>query len=319
MAFSPLVDYLSRWNPGAASRLEDARIAVMSESWGQPKSMQTTYQQITTVYLHMAGPNEPDPGLQWWVKVEFHPWATLFGDMPDSDKDGVPEMYGRLRRGIVSSEVEARVKEDYLSRELSGDEVRRWLNELASYWYPSYNTDVAIAGRTAVFPNEETEPEIAQYLEGTQVTGVLFALRGKPDRKLIYNVFVVDGVSAVESPKSAAMADSGAPSFEVSSQTSELLELLRAERREQGGENYETWAEKLEPLHKKIRGLLAKRSAKRKGFVGKDGWLFFRGSLQYVVGGDLRLQGQGKNPFAPSKIPSRFSAWIFCLCRSRPK
>jgi alginate O-acetyltransferase complex protein AlgJ len=296
MAFSPLVDYLSRWNPKAASSLEDARAAVLSESWGRAPSIQTTYQQITNVFRHVAGPGEPDPGVQWWVEVEFHPWAVLFSDMPDSDGDGAPEIYGRLRSDIVSSDVDARLRADYLSRELTGKEVLTWLNELASYWYPSYNTDIAIAGRKMAFPNEQTEPEIAAQLDGAVVEGVLFALRGKPDGKLIYNVFLVDGVGpAVEDKPPVEMKPTRVPKG-VTVRTKELIGALRAELLEQGVEDYESWAEKLDRLHAKLQRLIAKRSDRLKGFVGKEGWLFFRGCLRYVVGGDLAAQAEGKNP-----------------------
>jgi hypothetical protein len=295
MAFSPLVDVLSQWNYEKASPLDDARTSVRSESWGGQKSIQVTYQEITAVYLHASG----DGPEQWWVKIEFAPWARLFPDMPDEDRDGFPEIYAQLRPALIDPEVATFAKEQYAGKVLDAKEVKTWANELASYWYPSYNTDIFDMGAATVWPVDDTEPEVVEALGGKRIENPTVVMRGKPRGKAVYNLFVVEGMTfaKVAPEEKAGPADAAAGKRELTVLLDPQRKALAGELAKIGGGSWETWAKKVAGFHAKIRKKLASRPVEIKALAGRGGFLFFRNSLDYVVGGDLQAQPAPKNPF----------------------
>ena len=77
------------------------------------------------------------------MRIEFAPWFHGFSDLPDEDEDGSPEIYGRAKPGMLDDKALALIREDYAGKVLAAAEVHSWAHKLASYWYPSYNTDLA--------------------------------------------------------------------------------------------------------------------------------------------------------------------------------
>ncbi|MBW2703890.1 MAG: hypothetical protein JRF33_23980 [Deltaproteobacteria bacterium] len=300
MAFAPLVDVLSQWNYEKASPLEDARTSVRSESWGGQKSIQITYQEITSLYLHDAG-----DGSQWLVKIEFAPWTRLFSDMPDEDGDGFPEIYGQLKPSLIDPEVMAYIKNQYAGKVLDQAGVKAWANELASYWYPSYNTDIFDMAGASVWPVKETEAEIVSALKGKIFEHPTVVIRGKPRGKALYNLFLVDGMfsadkDSVKKPDAkkpdASQGDAG--KRELTVLLGPQRKVLASELEKMGGGSWEKWNQEIAGLHKAIHKKLKSRPIEIKALAGKGGFLFFRNSLDYVVGGDLQQQAAGKNPYA---------------------
>jgi hypothetical protein len=297
LAFSPLVDYLAGWREATARGLEEARAAVRDEAWGLPRVAGRSTQQIATLYLHRGA----DGVVALWVKIEFEPWARLFAEMPDEDGDGYPEIYAQLRPGLAPAEAIGRLESDYAGRPLTAAELRSWANELASYWYPTYNTDlVDLAGATR-WPLPATEPDVAATLRGRSVDGPTIVIRGKPQGQAIYNVLVVPGYAAVgkgAAPTSARAAVSTIDNirFPVSARPEETTRALQAELDGAGG-SWSAWAERVKPLHAAIRRELSRRPKALHALIGRDGFLFYRRSLEYVVGGDLQAQPATKNPF----------------------
>ncbi len=289
MAFSPLVDVLSQWNYEKSSPLDDARAAVRSESWGRQKSIQVTFQEITEMYLHDQR--------ELWVRIEFKHWARLFGNMPDEDGDDFCEIYGRLKPDLVADEVLDYIKTEYRGRLLDREGVRAWANELASYWYPSYNTDVFDLGKNTTWPVADTEPEVLAELSGFSVGNPTVIIRGKPHGKYIYNVFIVEGLVEERPGEKSPMK----PLAErlrrhpVTVRLEPQASRLESELREHG--SWEKWAGGLKAWHRQIRRKLKKRPKKLRTLVGQDGFLFYRNSLDYVIGGDLQKQPQNKNPY----------------------
>jgi hypothetical protein len=63
------------------------------------------------------------------------------------------------------------------------------------------------------------------------------------------------------------------------------------------GGSFEAWEKAVALFHADVRAVLASRPQEIAGFVGLDGFLFFRRSLEVVVAGDFRLQKNGRDPF----------------------
>lgn len=292
LAFSPLVDALARWDYEKIALLEEARAAVRAESWGLPPSVQITYQEIVAAWLH---------GDALWVEIEFRPWVRLFEEMPDADGDGRAELFARLDTGPLEPAVFARIRDDYAGRVLAPAEVRGWANELASYWYPSYNTDVVDLAGASSWPPAEPAAEVAEVVQG-RIENPTVVIRGKPQGRAIFNVFVVEGMPAAAlSPgpkdtktKTAAPVAGRGPQ-DVSPDPGPLRDRLMAERDRRG--SWEKWIASVAPHHRRIRRMLRKRPGKLKALVGRKGFLFFRDSLACLVGGDPREQQEGKNPY----------------------
>jgi len=302
-AFSPLVDALARWDHQQARPLDEARTAVRSESWGGNRSVEEIYQEIADAFLHRTA----DGQRQLWVKIEFSPGALPFADMPDDDGDGLASIYAQLDPGRCSAAVWQQLETDYLSRELNPVEVRAWANELASYWYPSYNTDLVDLGTALQWPVRETEPEIVAEIGDLIVAAPTVVMRGKPVGAPIYNLFVVAGMPPVmaRTGATAASAPTSAPSSAppsapqaIAAQADTVCASLQRELEQSGRGSYPTWASALRPLHDDIRARLGQLPAELKALRGRDGFLFFRDELEFVLSGDLRQQPPGKNPYA---------------------
>jgi len=288
MAFSPLVDVLSQWNYEKASPLDDARAAVRAESWGRKKSIQVTFQEITEVYLHNKK--------ELWVRIEFQEWARLFENMPDEDGDGFSEIYAQLKPELVAQEVLDYIRGTYAGKLLDRRGVKAWANELASYWYPSYNTDVFDMGKNTSWPVKDTEPEVIKELGGFAVDNPAVVIRGKPHGQAIYNLFVVEGLATevVKKASEKPLAEVLKP-HPVTTILEPQVARLKSELEKR--ESWEIWARSLKSFHKQIRRKLKKRPKKLRTLIGKGGFLFYRNSMDYVVGGDLQKQPEKKNPF----------------------
>ena len=60
--------------------------------------------------------------------------------------------------------------------------------------------------------------------------------------------------------------------------------------------SYEAWDTECSSLKSKLKEILDTLPESQMGIEGKDGWLFFVKSLQYILGGDITRQAQEKNP-----------------------
>lgn len=295
LAFAPLVEWLSsRRIEGAAeaageaaATLADVGAAVRDEKWGLTLPPGIAGQQLSELYLHTpeSGPTEV------WAKVEFQPWFSSFRGSADPDGDGYPEIYGRIGSEVLPDAlppaVVAQIRQDYAGRPLSADEVKAWANQLSSYWYPSFNTDLMPVGER--WPDEHTEPSIAQALKGKVFERPAIVLRGKPQGEPTYNVFLLQGSASpagAASPSGPALALS---KTKPSPNPAPVQQALEAElQRPQ--------PQQLAPFQKAVRQRLKRMPGQVKAVAGSDGYLFYQNSLKYVVGGDLEKQRPGKNP-----------------------
>jgi hypothetical protein len=289
LAFAPVVEYLSAHKVAGAADLEDVGGAVHGESWGLAGGPQIVPQFASELFVH-AGPTP-----ELWAKVEFEPWFEALGALPDQDGDGFPEIYGRVAPTHVSAAVVEAILGDYSRKVLSRAEIKTWANQLSGYWYPSYNTDLMVAGAT--WPSDATEADIKTELGGHTFEAPTIVMRGKPQGKATYEVFVVKGQGTSSTPATARAAPAPTlPKTQPSPHPEVVVDAIRKELATTGGGSWEKWAASVAPWGEIVRRVLGATPTTVKGIAGTDGFLFFRNSLEYAVGGDLESQPKGKNP-----------------------
>ena len=76
----------------------------------------------------------------------------------------------------------------------------------------------------------------------------------------------------------------------------ENVERWRGELGRWGG-SWAAWEREVQPFHEDVLAALAARPEGVDGLVGLDGFLFFRRSLEVLVGGDFREQKEGRDPY----------------------
>jgi alginate O-acetyltransferase complex protein AlgJ len=86
---------------------------------------------------------------------------------------------------------------------------------------------------------------------------------------------------------------------------------------QQWGGSWSAWEEKVAPYHADVRSALESRPEEIAGLVGRDGFLFFRRSVEVLVAGDLRNQKDGRDPFPAivdfhSQLKARGVDMLFC-------
>ncbi|MDQ2644927.1 MAG: hypothetical protein M3020_14015 [Myxococcota bacterium] len=293
LSVAPLLEYLAASKVSGVDALEELTSSVRGESWGLPTQPGVMTQSASELYLHQAADNGPP---ELWLKIEFQPWFQGLGRLPDQDGDGFPEVYARASQVSLTPELLGAIRDDYAGKLLGPEEVKSWANRLASYWYPSFNTD--LVPPSATFPDASTEPEIKTELEGRVYEKPTIVMRGKPQGVPTYAVFLVrEAGSASSAPESPDEAEKPLllPKTKPSPDATRLLPVLKAEVAAHGG-SYEAWAKELSPLHERIRERIRKTPKAVKALEGNDGFLFFRQSLSFVVSGDIERQRRGKNP-----------------------
>jgi hypothetical protein len=290
LAFAPLAERLQSRKIEGAAALAEVGSAVRDEKWGLTLPPGLAGQQLSEIFVHTPGSGS----VELWGKVEFQPWFSPFRGSADQDGDGYPEIYGRLAPSLVADALVADIRQDYMGTELSPAEIKAWANQLSSYWYPSFNTDLMPAGER--WPDEHTEPDVAQELGGKVFDRPAFVLRGKPQGEPTYNVFLIRGAGDSAGTDSASGPGITLTKTKPSANPARVLQALEAELKQIGQGDYAEWQTRLGPFHEAVRKRLARMPRQVKAVAGNDGYLFYQNSLKYVAGGDLEKQRQGKNP-----------------------
>ncbi|MEP7050470.1 MAG: hypothetical protein ABJB12_08970 [Pseudomonadota bacterium] len=292
LAFAPLSEFLQSHKVQGAAAFAAVGAAVHDEKWGMTLPPGSSGQALSELYLH-APPTGP---LEIWGKVEFQPWFTPFSSSSDQDGDGFPELYGKVVPSAANQALIDAIQKDYQGTVLGPAEVKAWANQLSSYWYPSFNTDLMPVGST--WPDEQTEANIKQELAGKTFDKPVIVLRGKPQGKPTYNVFLIDGVGDTAGSASTKSATRG-PKLPTSKPTPNPEPTARAiahELETQGDGDWGKWVARVAPLRAALKKRIQALPGKTKALAGKDGFLFYKNGLQYVAGGDLEQQRRGKNP-----------------------
>lgn len=299
LAWDPLQNRL--WEITKTGLFEKITAAVNGEKWADP-SVFLPYQEIVAVYLHGEGDTA-----SLWVKIEFKPWVKFLDGVPDSDGDGFREMFGRLNLSAIDSAPLAKsldwIRSDYTRTALTREQVIDWANTLASYWYPKLNTDIVdMTGQTR-WPTSDTEKKIRRELKGLVVENPAVVIRGNPYGEKIYIVFVVDFPPAAASAEKqtipvAAPADTRPATMVHDSTVSDdfAANNIRFNEEIKTFGDYSVWAKKDDAFRRAIAAFVNTLPQGQMGFKGKDDWLFFRGEIDYLNGGDLGAQAKGKNP-----------------------
>ena len=305
LALAPLVERLVSNKVANADRLEDSVARIRSETWGLAGGPQIVRQIATEAFLHDPGSGRP---VEIWIKIEFAPWFTGFSSPPDEDGDGFPEIYGRVADNVLgpTQDIVKFIRTEYEGRVLAPAEVKAWAHQLASYWYPSYNTD--LVATPAAWPASDTEPAIRQELGSLSFPAPTVVMRGKPLGKPVYNVFLVEGAAKSPGPAPVAQASEAAAQGAAKSQpglnlgpstpspnTAAVKKAVLAELAAHHN-SWTSWATELAALRAALEKRFDAMPAGSKALAGSDGFLFFRNSIAYVLGGDLAKQRGDRNP-----------------------
>lgn len=288
LAFAPLSEFLQAHKVSGATALAEVGAAVHDEKWGLALPPGSAGQTLSELYVHAptTGPAE------LWVKIEFQPWFKPASTSSDQDGDGFPEIYGRVQSGVASQSLLDAIEKAYQAPLLSAKEVKAWANQLSSYWYPSFNTDLIPVGPS--WPDDGTEANIKSELGGRSFQRPTIVLRGKPQGKATYNVFVV--ADASESEVTPANPSLNLSKTRPTPKPEPVARAVALELSNQGAGSWAKWAAQVAPFRDAVRRRLRAMPRGSKALAGKDGFLFYRNSLEYVAGGDLEAQPKGKNP-----------------------
>ena len=267
--------------------------------WADPDVYQP-YQEVTAVYLH-----EDEGRPEFWVRIEFAPWVSFVKELPDGDGDGYRELFGKLNTDGMNTDslakIVAWVKHDYTKTVLTHEQMLDWITDLASYWYPTRNTDILDLGDNGIWPDDRTKRKVIRELGGRTVKHPLAVVEGKPvsPDKPIYNVYIVDAVPAqsVHTDDIPTVTPRKTMSIEeaVLSDNFRNNNLVFSSEVARYG-TYKRWEEANYPFFNGLRKWLLTFPPQQMGLEGKDGWLFFRKSMDYLTGGDLGLQSEFTNP-----------------------
>ena len=288
LAFAPLSEFLQSHKVEGAAELAAVGAAVHDEKWGLNLPPGSAGQGLSELYLHApaSGP------VELWAKIEFQPWFTPFSTSADQDGDGFPELYGRVLASVATPALVSAIQKDYEAPVLSASEIKAWANQLSSYWYPSFNTDLIPAGPS--WPDAQTEANIKQELGGKTFEKPTLVLRGKPQGKPTYNVFLI--LAEGETPTKASAPTLKLSKSKPSPNPKPVSQAISRELEQKGGGSWDKWASQVAPFREALKKRLKAMPPKVKAASGKDGFLFYRNDLEYASGGDLEKQKKGKNP-----------------------
>ncbi len=287
LAWQPLTKYLLERNYDLAAPLLVAGAPISAERWGNA-GLTRPLQQISLAYLH-------DDAL--WVKVEFRPEITWV-PATDEDSDGYREIYARLVVEPVAPELRDLIVSDYCGRVLTADELHSYFYALCSEWYPSLQTYLLEGDEARPWPNAETDPIAVEEVAGQTINEPTAVIRGRPYGEAIYNVFVVAGAqSPAAAPEGNAATVASAAEAPQEPAATDGDDRPWAAELAKWGPTWEQWADSLRRFRIDVREILQDVPADQKGIEGRDGWLFFRGDVEYLLSGDLRDQPEGKNPW----------------------
>ncbi len=288
LAFAPLSEFLQARKVAGAEGLAEVGAAVRAEKWGLQLPPGSPGQLLSELLLHVPaqGPAE------LWAKIEFQPWFKAFAGSADQDGDGFPEVYGRVKKDVAAPALVESIQKDYRDPVLTPTEVKAWANQLSSYWYPSFNTD--LIPTSDKWPDAQTEASVKQELGNQAFEKPTIVLRGKPQGKPTYNVLIVRGES--EKPTKEAGGARKLAKTRPTPEPQAVGEAIQTELATLGKSSWPKWTAQVAPFHEAIKRRVKAMPAKSKALAGNDGFLFYRNSLEYVAGGDLEKQRKGKNP-----------------------
>jgi len=286
------------WGAVKDDKLQFLGSRIASYKWADPLVFEP-YQEVTTVWFH-----DTDTEVELWVKVEIAPWVGFVKTLSDEDGDGFREIYGKLNTDEVDPDSLAKIvawaRHDYATEVLSAERMRDWAAELASYWYPTRNTDLLDPANDGRWPDGRTPRPVFRQLGSLTVDRPLAVIEGKPfsPKEPFYNVFIIDTALFAPVPvlQDVAFESGSQVQFEVA-----LSDNFRANNSTFASEidrygTYRRWSESNYPFYEGVRQWLERFPEGLMGLEGCCGWLFFRKSFDYILAGDLLRQPDRTNP-----------------------
>ncbi len=279
--WSALKDYLMKWNFEVSQGLVEGLDKIREEKWGNEDAA-LPLAEIGRMYIK---PEKKKTEI--WVRVDIKPWAaSLFPFISDENGDGFPEFYGKVNPKLYNEKIIEAITVKYAQDTLSREAILTWANELASFWYPSFNTDIYRIA-TPVWPDDFTSDHIKKEMAGLTVLKPMVFIKGKPFGEELFNIIVVDNM---EGDIDIASSSTGSSiRHGIDSSVEPKIRALKSKL-----DNEQLVFDSSFAVS--VRKILKSEPDEIKGFVGKDGFLFFRNTLNYLQGGDITNQPAGKNP-----------------------
>lgn len=295
LAWNPLLKKL--WNVVKDDGLQNKSGKIAGYKWSDPQIYQP-YQEISTLYIHHNG-----DAFELWVKVEFSPWVNFLKAVNDEDNDGFKEIYGKLSVSDIPQDSLKKAAEwiqnVYCTKILSSQECTDWITSLASYWYPSLNTDILDLSGQNTWPDNQTSGKIRKELKGVTIKNPLAVVEGKPFKpdNPFYNVFIIDS-SSPALKKTVEKKEATTAAIILDTSVSENFRQNNLSFKKETGQfgSYEVWAKKNGSFFAGLSFWISSFPEEQMGLEGRDGWLFFRKSVEYMLGGDISSQPVNKNP-----------------------
>ena len=297
LAWAPLQNYL--WRNVKTNAFVQNAAKIDGYKWSD-KSISRPYQEVVAAYLHGSGRET-----QLWVKVEFASWVGFLEGIHDRDHNGRKEIYGRLSLETIDPAIADKsfqlVRSDYMAKILTPEEITDWANVLASYWYPTLNTDMVDVSAENKWPTKDTPASVSKELGGLVVNNPVAVICGKPFGKPLYNVFAVENAAPAQTgPVKETPVVNGAAIVNRTKDSTVSLNFkennLRFAAELKAHVNYAVWAHENSLAYSIADGLIKKLPADQMGIEGVDGWLFFRKEINFMLGGDLSNQPDDKKP-----------------------
>ncbi|MEO7424493.1 MAG: hypothetical protein ABI036_04850 [Fibrobacteria bacterium] len=295
LAWTPVLEHLLKWNFEKASALANAYSAVTGEKWGDTSDIALPFQEFTALYIHNKGNVK-----EVWVELEFKPWLNTFLDgFQDKDRDGYAEAVARLDPRVFTDAMANEIGGDYSTKALTEPQVIDWARNLASRWYPSYNTDLLPLKSGIAWPYEEAPADAKKEMSGLWVTNPLFILQGRPFTDTIYNVFEVQGMG--EAKSETAKRQEGKPITRgldkgLSERLEAIVAKMDAEKKNLGGNDWQKWLAKLGPFQQDVKRFAATEPEAVSGLMGPEKFLVFRRELEYLLAPDWSAPGAPQSP-----------------------
>jgi alginate O-acetyltransferase complex protein AlgJ len=311
LAWAPFQNYL--WRNVKTNAFVQIAAKISGYKWSD-KSISRPYQEVVAAYLHGSGKET-----QLWVKVEFASWVDFLEGIHDRDRNGRKEIYGRLSLETIDAAIADKsfqvVRSDYMAKILTPEDITDWANVLASYWYPTLNTDMVDMSAEKKWPVKDTPASILKELGGLVVNNPVAVICGKPFGKPLYNVFAVENAAPEQTgPVKETPVLNTTPIVNRTKDSTVSRNFtdnnLRFAAELKAQVNYALWAHENALSYSIVEGLIKKLPSDQMGFEGTDAWLFFRKEINYMLGGDLSNQPDDKKPLPPLVAMSK-------LCKDR--
>lgn len=265
----------------------------------------------TRIYLESPPKKLPwyhkAPGPRIWLQVELQPSVQIKG-IHDNDDDGFSELFLRVSNFQGSKDSLYRfyhwVQNEYAANILDSTQILEWAQVLASYWYPSLNTDLVWDLPQTTWPNATVEPHVQKAAAAQTIDHPTLIIRGNPLGKAHYTILKIPGINYLARRQTVSEGQSETKFVKTADRNlpeNYVLNMQRLEKERQPYGSYAQWDSTLQPLQQAIEKTFAQTPQNQMALEGAQGWLFFRRSLRFTLGSDISLQDQANNPM-PSLI-----------------